>query len=129
VPTVFVVDDDASFLASLARLLRAAEYSVECFVSAAEFLSERPTGAPGCVVADLKMPGMDGLALQAELSRSDDPLPVVFLSGQGDIPVTVRAMREGAEDFLTKTAAKRWRNRNRSDPAQRRPGQEILSFS
>jgi FixJ family two-component response regulator len=105
-PVVFVVDDDAAFLTSAERLLRAAGYAVACFASAAEFLAQRAPCAAGCVVADLDMPGMDGLALQTALAASDAPLPVVFLTGRGDIPTSVRAMRSGAEDFLTKTAPK-----------------------
>ncbi len=101
---VFVIDDDAAFLAGIERLLRASGYTVRCFGSAADFLATRPTDSAGCVVADLQMPGMDGIALQAALADSDDPLPIVFLTGQGDIPTSVRAMRQGAEDFLTKTA-------------------------
>lgn len=103
-PTVFVVDDDTSFNASLERLLRASGYPVACFQSAADFLARRPPGAPGCVVVDLHMPGMDGLSLQQALAQSADPLPIVFLTGHGDIPTSVTAMRHGAEDFLTKTA-------------------------
>lgn len=103
---IFVIDDDAAFLAGIERLLRASGYAVAPFASAAEFLAQRAPGAAGCVVADLDMPGIDGLALQAALASSDDPLPVVFLTGQGDISTSVRAMRRGAEDFLTKTAPK-----------------------
>lgn len=106
VPVVFVIDDDAAFLAGIERLLRASGYAVRCFGSGAEFLATRPSDSAGCVVADLQMPGMDGIALQAALAGSDEPLPVVFLTGQGDIPTSVRAMRQGAEDFLTKTAPK-----------------------
>lgn len=105
--TVFVVDDDASFLSSVKRLLRASGYDTQCFTSAADFLAQRPPHAGGCVVADLQMPGMDGMALQAALAQSDNPLPVVFLSGRGDIPSSVKAMRRGAEDFLVKTAPKK----------------------
>jgi len=105
-PTVFVIDDDAGFLAGIERLLRASGYPVRCFSSAAEFLATRSTDAAGCVVADLQMPGMDGIALQTALAGSDDPLPIVFLTGQGDIATGVQAMRQGAEDFLTKTAPK-----------------------
>jgi FixJ family two-component response regulator len=104
-PVVHVVDDDASFLVALARLLRAVGYSVRTFASAAEFLAQRGDTA-GCVIADLQMPGMDGLDLQQALLREGSGLPVIFLTGEGDIPTTVRAMRQGAEDFLTKTAPK-----------------------
>ena len=103
-PYVFVVDDDASFVKGLERMLRASGYAVHPFTSAADFLALRPVGVAGCVVADLQMPGMDGLSLQQALADSDDPLPVVFLTGHGDIPTSVMAMRRGAEDFLTKTA-------------------------
>ena len=103
-PTVFVVDDDPSHLASVARLLRATGLRAEPFASAADFLRARAPETPGCVVADLQMPGMTGLELQEALARSGNPLPVVFLTGRGDIPTSVRAMRHGAEDFLTKTA-------------------------
>ena len=85
-------------------MLRASGYVVSSFTSAADLLERRPAGAAGCLVADLKMPGMDGMSLQQALSRSDDPLPIVFLTGHGDIPTSVTAMRRGAEDFLTKTA-------------------------
>jgi two-component system response regulator FixJ len=103
-PTIFLVDDDPSFLTSVARLCRASGFVVRAFSSAADFLAQRSPDAPGCVVADLQMPGMNGLELQEALARSDNPLPIVFLTGQGDIPTSVRAMRHGAEDFLTKRA-------------------------
>jgi FixJ family two-component response regulator len=105
--TVFIIDDDASFLRSVSRLLRAVGHSVETFESAKAFLNRIEPEMPGCVVADLQMPGMDGLELQEALGRSANPLPVVFLTGQGDIPATVSAMKSGAEDFLTKRAPKR----------------------
>jgi RNA polymerase sigma factor (sigma-70 family) len=101
--TIFLVDDDASALAGVGRLLRASGYTVASFTSAADFLAQRPPRAQGCVVADLQMPGMDGLTLQLTLARSADPLPIVFLTGQGDIPASVQAMRNGAEDFLSKS--------------------------
>ena len=104
--TVFVVDDDAPYLASLARLLRVAGYSVEVFTSALDFLENRPVHARGCVVTDLHMPELDGIALQDALARTQNPLPIVFLTGVGDIPTSVSAIRRGAEDFLTKTAPK-----------------------
>jgi len=104
-PVVHVVDDDASYLAAMARLLNAAGYTVRTFASADELLC-RLGDSTGCVVTDLRMPGMDGLHLQQALLDGANVLPVIFLSGQGDIPETVRAMRQGAEDFLTKTAPK-----------------------
>lgn len=104
-PVVYVVDDDASFLAAVSRLLRAAGHTVRTFSRAEEFLAERPD-KPGCVIADLQMPGLSGLELQGALARSGHALPVIFLTGHGDIPTTVHAMRQGAEDFLTKRAPK-----------------------
>ena len=106
IQTVFIVDDDASFLATMSRWLRAFGYTVKSFTSAADFLAQRTMEAGGCVVADLQMPGMDGMALQAALAQSGNPLPIVFLTGYGDIPTSVQAMRYGAEDFLLKTASK-----------------------
>ena len=105
-PTVFVVDDDASFRTAVSRLLRAAGHQVKVFASGSEFVLSLPATGPGCVVADLQMPGLSGLDLQAALARSDNPLPVLFLTGHGDIPTSVHAMRLGAEDFLTKRAPK-----------------------
>ena len=102
--TVFVVDDDASFRTAVSRLLRAAGHQVRAFSSASAFVASLPTAGPGCVVADLQMPGLSGLDLQAALATSANPLPVLFLTGHGDIPTSVQAMRLGAEDFLTKRA-------------------------
>ena len=105
-PTVFVVDDAPSFLAAVSRLLRATGHPVRTFPSAAAFLESLPAPGPGCVVADVQMPGLSGLDLQAALAKTPNPLPVLFLTGHGDIPTSVRAMRQGAEDFLTKRAPK-----------------------
>ena len=104
--TVFVIDDDASFLKSVSRLLCAVGYTVHPFQSAEEFLEQLSPEIAGCIVADLQMPGMDGLKLQQAMSKTGNPLPIIFLTGQGDIPTTVSAMRSGAEDFLTKRAPK-----------------------
>ncbi len=106
-PTVHVVDDDTSFLAAISRLLRANGFAVKTYSSAREFLERRDADAPGCVLADLQMPGVTGLELQAALEQSSNPLPIVFLTGHGDIPSSVRAMRGGAEDFLEKLASKK----------------------
>jgi two-component system response regulator FixJ len=105
-PIVHLVDDDASFLAAISRLLRASGFAVKAFSSASEFLEHRDANAPGCVLADLEMPGMSGLELQSALARTRNPLPILFLTGHGDIPSTVHAMRGGAEDFLEKRASK-----------------------
>jgi RNA polymerase sigma factor (sigma-70 family) len=105
-PIVRIVDDDRSFLRAVARLLRAAGFAVQTFSSAEDLLAALDPELPGCVLADLRMPGVDGLQLQAALAGSHNPLPVVFVSARGDIPAAVHAMRDGAEDFLTKTAPK-----------------------
>ena len=104
--TVFVVDDDAAFLTAVSRLLRAGGHSVETFRSAAEFLERPDRDAPGCVLLDLRLPGPNGMEIQAALSTADNPMPVIFLTGHGDIPTTVTAMRRGAVDFLTKPVKK-----------------------
>lgn len=103
-PVVYVVDDDASWRTAVARLLRASGHAVETFPSATAFLESLPPDPDGCVLADLRMPGLDGLGLQEALERAGPPLPVVFISGYGDVPAAARAFKHGAEDFLTKTA-------------------------
>jgi len=101
-PIVFVVDDDASFLTAITRLLRAGSYLHQTFTSATEFLETPPADVPGCIIADLHLPGPSGLELQDALAMADNPLPIIFLTGQGDIPTSVHAIKQGAEDFLTK---------------------------
>jgi FixJ family two-component response regulator len=103
---VHLVDDDESFVTATSRLLKVAGYAVRAFSSPARFLAETTADTRGCVVADLDMPEIDGLELQARLASAGSAMPVVFLSGHGDIPTTVRAMREGAVDFLEKHAPK-----------------------
>ena len=105
-PAVYIVDDDESFLAAISRLLRAAGFSVKTYQSAYEFLGRLDPDSPGCVLADLQMPGMNGLELQSALEQAGNPLPILFLTGHGDIPSSVQAMRHGAEDFLEKLASK-----------------------
>ena len=101
-PTIFVVDDDASVRKSLTRLLTTAGYAVEAFASGREFLaSERPPG-PGCLVIDVRMPDLTGLDLQQALASSPHLMPIVFITGHGDISMGVRAMKDGAVDFLPK---------------------------
>jgi FixJ family two-component response regulator len=102
-PRVFVVDDDPSVRKSLARLLRSAGYQAETFATAAEFLdSRRVHDTPGCLVLDVQMPGLNGLELQRELLDSPDSIPIIFITGHGDIPMSVLAMKAGAVDFLSK---------------------------
>jgi FixJ family two-component response regulator len=97
-----LVDDDPSFVRALSRRLQAEGYQVECFGSAKEFLTHRRQDVPGCAVLDLQMPGPSGLELQETLSHGEEPLPLVFLTAHGDVSSSVRAMKGGAVDFLTK---------------------------
>jgi FixJ family two-component response regulator len=99
---VHLVDDDASLRSALQRLLTAAGYRVQAYASAGEFLLEPPADAPGCLLLDLHMPGPSGLELQEALERHGLRLPVVFLTGHGDLTTGIRAMKSGAVDFLTK---------------------------
>ncbi len=99
---VFVVDDDEAVRDSLAMLLEAAGHPVATFASASDFLDACTPNTLGCVILDVSMPGMDGPALQEEMVRRGMQLPVIFLSGHGTIPTTVRAIKAGALDFLTK---------------------------
>jgi FixJ family two-component response regulator len=101
-PTVFLVDDDPSVLKGLARLLRSAKLNAVAFASAQEFLDKHDPHAAGCLVLDVAMPGFDGLQLQQALIRKGSEMPIIFLTGHGDIPMGVRAMKGGAIDFLTK---------------------------
>jgi two-component system response regulator FixJ len=105
-PIVHVVDDDPSFLVAVARMLRASGFVVKTFASAAEFLAQPELDVPGCVLTDLQMPRVSGLDLQEALAKAGHRMPVVFITGRGDIPTSVHAMRQGAEDFLTKRAPK-----------------------
>lgn len=100
--TIFLVDDDEAVLRALRRLLGAAGYAVRSFRSPLEFLAEHDPDPPGCAVLDLSMPDLDGLGIQAALSAGAVMRPVIFLTGAGDIPTSVRAMKAGAVDFLTK---------------------------
>jgi len=101
-PVSFVVDDDPSVRKALARVLRADGFHVDVFASAEEFLGHPPPDAPACLILDVRMPGLSGLDLQRTLAEKQSGLPVVFITGHGDIPMTVRAMRAGSVDFLPK---------------------------
>ena len=101
-PTVFIVDDDAAVLKGLARLLRSARLNVMAFGSPQEFLERHDPHAPGCLVLDLAMPGLNGLELQTALTAKGSAIPIIFLTGHGDIPTSVQAIKRGALDFLTK---------------------------
>jgi len=102
VAMVHVVDDDESLRTAMTRLLSAAGYAVRSYASAGEFALAYSEDLTGCVLLDVRMPGPSGLDLQASLARRANPLPVIFLTGHGDIPMSVRAMKAGATDFLTK---------------------------
>jgi FixJ family two-component response regulator len=101
-PTVFVIDDDPSLRKSLSRLLRSAGHAVETFASAEEFLAREHFDGIGCIILDVQMPGLSGMDLQVELSKAETSMPIVFITGHGDIPMSVEAMRKGAVHFLTK---------------------------
>ena len=101
-PIVFVVDDDASMRQALTRLFHSVRLRVEAFESATEFFQSRRPNVSSCLVLDVRLPGLSGLDFQAELTKADVRIPIVFMTGHGDIPMTVRAMKAGEVDFLTK---------------------------
>jgi len=101
-PVVFVVDDDRSVRDSLRRLITSLGMTVEVFPTAQEFLAAPRGEAPACLILDVRLPGLSGLDLQQELARTNATLPIIFLTGHGDIPMSVRAMKAGAIEFLTK---------------------------
>jgi FixJ family two-component response regulator len=101
-PTVLVIDDDASLREALSRLFRSVGIEVKTFASASEFLHDRLPDGPRCLVLDVRLPGLSGLDFQAELAKADIDIPIIFMTGHGDIPMTVRAMKAGALEFLPK---------------------------
>lgn len=101
-PLIAVVDDDASFRRSTARLLRAAGHKVQIFGDAGDFLKCQQRAAASCIVLDVRMPGLGGLELQKELAKAGNHTPLIFVTGHGDIPMSVQAMKAGALEFLTK---------------------------
>lgn len=101
-PVVYVVDDDPSVLKGLSRLLRSAKLNPVTFSSPRDFLERHDSSAPGCLILDMAMPGLDGLQLQKALHSKGSEMPIIFLTGHGDIPMSVLAMKRGASDFLTK---------------------------
>lgn len=100
--TVFLVDDDARVVKALSRLMSLKGYAVQAYTSPQEFLCEHDATVPGCAVLDVSMPGLNGLELQQALTTASSHRPVIFITGKGDIPTSVRAMKAGATDFLTK---------------------------
>jgi FixJ family two-component response regulator len=101
-PVVYVVDDDTSVRRSLMNLLRSVGFHVEAFTTAQDYLESPQTDVPGCLVLDVRLPGMSGLDLQREMARIEAPRPIVFITGHGDIPMAVQAIKGGAVEFLTK---------------------------
>jgi FixJ family two-component response regulator len=101
-PIVFLLDDEQTVVVALARMLKASGFEVRTYTSAAEFLEQHAADTPGCLVTDLRMPGMSGLELQHALLERGIDTAIVFITGQGDIPTTVRAMKAGAVSFLSK---------------------------
>jgi FixJ family two-component response regulator len=101
-PVIHVVDDDPSFRTAISRLLKVSGYEVADYESAACFLRAMENARPGCIVLDVKMPTLGGLQLQEQLAKLSHTWPIIFITGQGDIPTTVRAIKGGAEDFLSK---------------------------
>ena len=99
---VFVVDDDASLRESLKNLIRSVGLRVEAFASAQEFLRSKRPDVPGCLVLDVRLKGLSGLDLQKRMAEADMEIPIIFITGHGDIPMTVQAMKAGAVEFLTK---------------------------
>jgi FixJ family two-component response regulator len=105
-PVIHIVDDDASFRKAISRLLKVSGYEVAEYESAASFLRVMADAKPGCLVLDVQMPSLDGLQLQAELAKLSHNWPIIFMTGHGDIPTSVRAIKAGAEDFLSKPVSR-----------------------
>jgi FixJ family two-component response regulator len=101
-PVVFVIDDDRSVREALESLLRSVGLKVHAFATTQDFLQSARPDAPGCLVLDVRLPGLSGLDFQRELAKTDSSLPIIFITGHGDIPMTVRAIKAGAIEFLTK---------------------------
>lgn len=101
-PIVFVVDDDPLIRDGLRSLIKSVGLHVETFGSSREFMQRKPSDAPACLVLDVRLPGLSGLDLQRELNESNIQIPIIFMTGHGDIPMSVRAMKNGAQEFLTK---------------------------
>jgi FixJ family two-component response regulator len=102
IPTVFVIDDDADIRASIQGLLKSVGLRSECFETAEQFLQKKPWDGPSCLVLDVNLPGISGLDFQQQLKNKGRQVPIIFVTGHGDIPMTVKAMKSGAVEFLTK---------------------------
>jgi FixJ family two-component response regulator len=102
IPTVFIIDDDAGIRASVQGLLKSADLRSECFESAEQFLQRKPPDTPSCLILDVSLPGINGLDFQQQLRNAGLQIPIIFVTGHGDIPMSVKAMKSGAVEFLTK---------------------------
>jgi FixJ family two-component response regulator len=102
IPTVFVIDDDADIRASIQGLLKSADLRSECFERAEQFLQRKPPDTPSCLILDVSLPGINGLDFQQQLRNAGLQIPIIFVTGHGDIPMSVKAMKSGAVEFLTK---------------------------
>jgi FixJ family two-component response regulator len=101
-PVVFVIDDDASMRTSVSSLIRSVGLRAEVFASTSEFLSGKRAASPSCLILDVRLPGVSGLDFQSELAKANSSMPIIFVTGHGDIPMSVKAMKAGAVEFLTK---------------------------
>jgi len=101
-PIVFVIDDDASMRASVSSLIRSVGLQAQVFASTSEFLAEKRFQGPSCLILDVRLPGVSGLDFQTELAKANSSIPIIFVTGHGDIPMSVKAMKQGAVEFLTK---------------------------
>ncbi len=101
-PCVLIIDDDESVREALLFLMKSVELNAKAYASAKEFMTQYETDVPGCLVSDIRMPGISGLELQQELKNRGSQMPIIFITGHGDIPMAVEAIKHGAEDFLTK---------------------------
>src|ERR1700758_4653054 len=101
-PVVFVIDDDASVRGAISSLIRSVGLRAEVFASASEFLAHKRSSTTSCLILDVRLPGVSGLEFQSELGKANAEIPIIFITGHGDIPMTVRAMKAGAVEFLTK---------------------------
>jgi len=101
-PVVFVIDDDASMRAAISSLIRSVGLRAEVFASVSEFLAHKRSSATSCLILDVRLPGVSGLEFQSELAKANAQIPIIFITGHGDIPMTVKAMKAGAVEFLTK---------------------------
>lgn len=132
---VFVIDDDESMREALKSLIRSVGLKVETFASAHEFLQSRRSDIPACLILDVRMPGLSGLDLQRDLTEANIHIPIIFITGHGDIPMSVRAMKAGAVEFLTKPfrdqdlldAIQQALERDRSERSQRADKVELLN--